>query len=112
MELTIYASKKSYEKEGKQKSFYTYSTRILNKITEQEEFFNVKFREDCGAPLPANCPCNIIIEKKDANITEKERFYNDRETGEEKTVIDRVVWVSAWTEGSPFEDHSTDDYWT
>lgn len=111
MELTIYASKKSYEKEGIQKSFYAYSTRILNKKTGEEEFFNVKFREDCGKPLPANCPCNIKVEKKDANITRRERVYNDRETGEEKNVIDRVIWVNAWTEGSPFEDHSTDDYW-
>lgn len=109
MELTIYASKKSYEKDGQNKNFYVYSTKIENKKTGEEEFFNVKFKEECGSPAGSKCPMNILIEKQDVNIVEKERSYTDK-NGEEKTITEKTIWVSAWKEGTPFVDHSTDDY--
>lgn len=110
MELTIYASKKSYEKDGKPKSFYVYTTKLNNKETNEEEYFTVKFKDECGSPAGINCPMNIIVEKKDCNATTKKRVYNDRETGEEKSIIDRILWINKWQEGSPFVDHSTDAY--
>lgn len=109
MELTIYASKKSYEKDGQTKNFYVYSTKIKNKTTEEEEFFNVKFREECGNPPGSKCPLNIIVEKDDVNITKKTRKYTTKD-GVEKEIEEKTIWVSAWKEGEPFVDHSTDDY--
>lgn len=110
MELTIYASKKSYEKDGKAVQFFVYTTRLYNKEREKDEFFTVKFKDDCGSPSPSNCPMNILVEKKDCNIVEKERHYTDKETGEAKSITERTLWVNAWAPGSPFVDHSTDNY--
>lgn len=112
MELTIYASKKSFIKDGQTKNFYVYSTKLKNKETEEDEFFTVKFKDEIGntPPQAIHCPMNIIVEKKDCNITKKERKYTDSKTGEEKSITDRTIWVNSWTEGTPFVDHSTDDY--
>ena len=111
MELTIYASKKTMNKDGEVKQFYVYSTKIKNKKTEEEEFFNVKFRDECGSPSGAKCPMNIVVKKENANITNKTRKYTDPETGEEKEALNKTIWVTKWIEGNPFVDTSTDEYW-
>ena len=110
MELTIYASKKSFEKDGKTKTFYVYSTKLNNKETNEDDYLIVKFKDECGSPAGINCPINIVVEKKDCNITIKERNYIDSKTGEEKKITEKIMWVNKWSEGSPFEDHSTDAY--
>ena len=110
MEIRVYASKKSYEKDGKTIQFYVYTTRLHNKEKDDDEFFTVKFKDEAGSPPGVSCPMNIIVEKKDCNIVEKERHYNDRETGEQKSITDRTLWVNAWSPGSPYVDHSTDNY--
>ena len=68
----------------------------------------VKFQTECGTPQ--ECPCNIIVDKKDANFSEKEKTYTDAKTQEEKQTVERVLWVSKWTNGEPYEDHSMDDF--
>ena len=100
MELTIFAKKKK-AKSGKE--FYTYLTTLTRK-DGTEDMLEVKFREECGAPK--NCPCNIAVEKSDINISKKNITRED--TGELIEV--RKLWVSAWSEGSPYEDKSLDDY--
>lgn len=105
MEVTIFAKKKT-TKEGK--GFYTYFTN-LKKKDGTEITTEVKFRESCGQPSGENCPMNIMFDKQDANFTEKPITYTDAE-GVEKDAISRKLWISNWIEGSPYEDHSMDDF--
>lgn len=108
MEITIFSSKKT-SKTGN--SFFVYVTKLLNKATGEEEYFKVKFREeDCRKPDGNKCPMNIIVEKDDCHISIKEKEYEDTETGETGTYTDRIIWVSNWSEGSPYVDTSTDNY--
>lgn len=101
MEISIFA-KKRQTKEGK--TFYTYLTTLTNRdgvsVSAQ-----VKFRESCAQPKPESCPRNIVFDKRDGNLSVRE-FTNEK--GE--TVVSRTLWISAWDEGSPYEDHSLDDY--
>ena len=110
MELAVFA-KKLTTKEGK--SFYKYSTTLKrrNESGEIEEVKTaVKFREDCGAPKGENCPINIIVDKADCGYTEKIKTYTDEETGEEKDFLQKELWVRDWKEGSPYVDHSMDEF--
>lgn len=102
MQITIFA-KKRQTKEGK--SFFTYLS-TLTKRNGEEVPIQVKFREDAGQPKGENCPCNIIVEKADANLTR--RTYTDSETAEIRE--SNVLWVSAWKPGDAYVDHSLDDY--
>lgn len=102
MELTVFSKKKS-TKEGK--PFLTYFAKMTKK-DGTELTTEVKFREECGAPK--ECPCNIIVEKQDANLVEKPITYE--KDGEEKDAIQRRLWVSAWVDGEPYVDHSLDDF--
>ena len=100
MEITVFAKKKK-TKTGK--DFFTYLTTLTRKDGE-EEMIEVKFREECGAPK--SFPVNLVIEKKDANISKKNITREDNgEMFEKKT-----LWVSAWEEGEPYEDTSLDEY--
>ena len=102
MELAIFAKKRT-TKEGK--TFYNYlSTMTKNDGTDLT--VSVKFRDDCGAPNPANCPVYIKVEKENANLSSKD--YTREDTGE--TVKSWTLWVSAWELGAPFIDHSLDDF--
>ena len=102
MELTIYA-KKRQTLDGK-KTFFNYLT-TLTKKDGSELKCAVKFRESCGNPKPEECPKNILVDKKDANLTHKELTL---ETGEVYTVY--TLWVSAWKPGKAYVDHSLDDF--
>ena len=102
MEITIFA-KKRQTKEGK--SFYGYITTLKAKNGE-EVTMGVRFREECGSPKGEKCPCNIIIEKKDVNISRK--HYADEETGE--VMESKTLWVTNWKPGSEYVDHSTDEF--
>ena len=111
MELTIYASKKTFEKDGEVKSFYAFSTKLKNYKTDEDEFFSVKFNADCGNPKVAECPMHIIVGKEECSISKKEKSYIDKKTGEEKIFNDNVLWVNSWEKSdNPFVDTSTDDY--
>lgn len=102
MEITIYA-KKRQAKDGR--PFTTYLSTLKRKDgTEQR--VSVKFRDVCGAPKPEKCPINIIVEKKSANLV-KEHFTRG-DTGED--AFSYKLWVSAWKEGTPYVDHSLDEF--
>lgn len=100
MELTIY-SKNMTTKEGRQ--FNTYSTHLVNRETGEEIYHKVKFRESCGAP--SGCPCNIIVEKANCNISHPKYTRSDGSVG-----LDNVLWINDWKAGSEYVDHSTDEY--
>ena len=101
MEITVYAKKRSTN-EGK--TFFTYLS-TLTKKDGTEQVTQVRFRDECGQPNPARCPMNIIIEKGNANMTTRTYTADDGTVGTSYT-----MWVSNWSEGAPFVDHSMDDY--
>lgn len=102
MNLTVFAKSKT-TKEGK--PFNTYFSKLTKK-DGTEVSVELKFREECGAPK--NFPCNIIVDKQDANLVEKEITYE--KDGEEKEALQRRMWISKWTDGEPYVDHSLDDF--
>lgn len=102
MEITVYAKKRSTN-EGK--TFYSYLSTLTRKDGSTQSV-SVKFRDECGSPKPEKCPMNVIIDKKDANLSSREFVRED--TGE--AAISYTLWVSAWTQGAEFVDHSLDDF--
>lgn len=103
MTITVFAKKRT-TKDGK-KTFYSYLS-ALKKIDGTEQTVSVKFREECGEPDPKTCPCNIIVERKDCNLSTAD-FVNE-ETGEIGQSF--TLWVTAWKQGEVYVDHSLDDY--
>lgn len=102
MELTIF-TKKRQSRDGR--NFDSYITRLTRK--DGTEFTaSVKFREECGSPKAENCPCNIIVDKADANLSSKVIDKNDG-SGDKFTAY--TLWVSKWKNGSKYVDHSLDD---
>lgn len=102
MTITIFAKKRTTH-EGK--TFYSYLS-TLKKNDGSEQTVSVKFREECGTPEPKTCPCNIIVEKSDCNLSKRE-FVNEK-TGEMAQSF--TLWVSSWKPGAVYVDHSLDDY--
>ena len=102
MEISIYAKKRS-TKEGK--AFFSYITRLTKK-DGTEVSAAVKFRDTCTAPRPEDCPCNIIVEKDSCNFSSKTITLES--TGER--IASSTLWVSAYAKGSPFVDHSMDEF--
>lgn len=102
MELTIFAKKRN-TKEGK--TFYSYIS-TLTKKDGTSQTVGVKFRDECGEPKPDNCPCNIVVEKRDANLSRKDFIRED--TGEVAESL--TLWVKDWKTGSAYVDTSLDDY--
>lgn len=102
MEITIY-SKKRTTSEGK--TFFSYISTLTRK-DGTKQIVSVKFRDECGAPKPEKCPFNIKFEKKDANLARSAFVRED--SGEIDTFY--TLWVSRWEPGSPFVDHSLDDF--
>lgn len=103
MEITIFAKKRK-TKEGK--AFTSYLTKLVRKSTGETITATVKFREECGSPKSESCPCNIIVDKKNANLSSRE--YEREDTGE--TVTAFSLWVSEWSKGSEYVDKSLDDF--
>ena len=104
MVLTIFGKKRT-SKDGRE--FATYFTKLTKKTGEQVTA-TVKFREECGAPSLKECPMNIIVERDKANFNEKGITYE--KDGVEHEAIERVLWVSAWTQGEPYIDESLDEF--
>ena len=104
MEISIFAKKRT-TKEGK--TFYQFLTTLTTKEGTTETM-RVAFRDIDGnnVPKPESCPRNIVFDKTDANIATSK--YTDNETGEIKQR--KTLWVSKWEPGSPYVDHSLDDY--
>lgn len=103
MEITVFAKKRK-TKEGK--AFTSYLTKMVRKSTGETVTASVKFREECGSPKLESCPCNIIVDKKNANMSSQE--YVREDTGE--AAISYTLWVSAWEKGSDYIDKSLDDF--
>lgn len=101
MELTIFAKKRKSH-EGKE--FYSYLTSLTRKDGSTLTTA-VRFRDD-SAPKPSDCPCNIVVEKKNANLATSEFVRED--TGEIATSY--TLWVKAWTPGGAYVDKSLDDF--
>lgn len=102
MEITIYAKKRN-SADGK--TFYSYLS-TLNRKDGTKQTVSVKFRDAAGNPKPELCPMNIKFDRCCANMATKEFIREDN--GEVATSY--TLWVSAWELGSPFEDHSLDDF--
>ena len=101
-EITIF-SKRKVTSDGV--VFYTYVAR-LPRLDGSFETVGVKFSKPCTPPDPVDCPCNIIVNRDLSNLATNE--YTDRNTGERKS--SKTLWVGDWAPGSPYEDHSLDDY--
>lgn len=106
MQVTIFSKKRTTE-DGK-KTFFSYFTKLKKKGGE-EITTQVKFREECGQPKGDECPINIMFDKNDANFTEKNITYKDKD-GNEKDAVERVLWIKSWIEGEPYVDTSMDDF--
>ena len=96
-------AKKRTSNDGK--TFYSYLTSLRRK-EGSDQTVAVKFRDECGHPKPEDCPMNIIVEKGNANMSTKEFVRED--TGE--IGLSYTMWVSAWTKGSAYVDHSMDEF--
>lgn len=101
MEISLFA-KKVTSKEGRM--FYKYLSTLTTKDGEQQGV-RVCFAEDAPAPKPEACPCNIVVEKGDCNVSQ--RHYQDK-NGNDR--IARTLWINAWKNGSVYVDTSMDDY--
>lgn len=103
MEITIFA-KKRQTRDGK-KSFFTYLTTLVKKDGSPVTCA-VKFAAPADPPDPLSCPLNIIVAKDDCNMV-IEPYTNDK-TGETRDSF--RLWVKNYVIGSPYIDHSMDDF--
>lgn len=101
MEISIYAKKVSL---SNGKSFTKYLSALTTKDGEVQGV-RVMFAEGCEAPKPVDCPINIIIDKGNCNLSKKK--YTDKNG---KDGIARTLWISKYSKGSPYVDHSMDDF--
>lgn len=100
MQLDIYSKLK---KGSDGRSFRIYLSRLTRKSDGEQIPVRVCFQE--GQALPTSFPCTILVEKSDANLSDKTYTTSDGETRKSYT-----LWVDKYEPGPPFEDHSLDDY--
>ena len=101
MELAIYAKKRTMTNG---KTFYSYLATLPRK-DGTDQTVTVRFRDEAGSPDPAKCPMNIIVDKKDSNVSKRTYTTADGEIGTAYT-----LWVSAWEVGAPYIDTSLDEF--
>ena len=103
MEISIFA-KKRQTKDGR--TFYTYLS-TLTKKDGTEIPCSVKFNQETApAPKPENCPCNIIVDKENCNLSSKKYFRES--TGE---ILDtHTLWINQYAAGGEWIDHSMDEF--
>lgn len=107
MKCAIFAKRKQ-TRDGK--PFTSFVTRLTKK-DGSEVTVGVRFREECGQPKEADCPCYIEVSKENANLTTKTLEVTDPETNEIREVESRTLWVNAWTmSAEKYVDHSLDDF--
>ena len=103
MQVTVFGKKKQ-TKDGK--TFTAFVAKLTRK-DGSEITASVKFREDCGQPKLEETPCNIVINKKDANLVTQ--TYTREDTGED--ALSYTLWVSKWERSKEaYVDHSLDDF--
>lgn len=110
MDITVF-SKKRNTKDGR--TFYSY----LGSLTKKDGTIlvaTIKFRDNVIPPDPAGCPCNICVEKSNANLSSKKfaRLVTDVTTGEliKEEALSYTLWVNDYSVGDPYVDHSLDDF--
>ena len=99
MTITVFSKTRQTENG---KPFQVYIARLPRK-DGGEDTVTVRFRDPCEPPK--SCPCNIVIEKGDANLSRRDVTLK---SGEVKPSL--TLWVAAWEPGGDYEDHSLDDY--
>lgn len=102
MRVDVFGKKRTTT-EGK--NFISY----FGKLKRNGEEITVQIKFPQATPSPSKVPCTIEFDKHDANYTEKEKPYIDKETQEEKKTIERVMWVSEYTE-TEYIDTSMDGF--
>lgn len=102
MEISIFA-KKRRTKDGRE--FFSYLSTLRKKDGDTIPV-SVKFNKEIQPPKPEKCPCNIIVDKDNCNLSSKKYFRE--ETGE--VLETHTLWVSQYAAGSEFIDHSMDDF--
>lgn len=102
MNISVFAKNRE-TKDGKK--FTSYISKLLKK-DGSELTVSVKFREECGAPEKAKCPCVISVDKNKANLSKRETV--DTSTGEIVTFF--TLWVNNWKYVGEYIDHSLDDF--
>ena len=103
MEITIF-SKKRTTRDGK-KTFYSYLTTLVRKDGSPCTC-SVKFAAPAEGPDPLDCPINIRVTKDDCNMAVEN--YTDEKSGEVRESY--KLWIKHYSEGSPYVDHSMDDF--
>lgn len=99
LEIAIYGKSK---KAASGQQFMIYLSRLPMQDGTQLPV-TVRFEE--GVSKPKNFPCNIQIEKQNTHLSS--RKYRREDTGEEQ--LSWTLWISAWTPGGVYVDHSMDD---
>ena len=99
MEITLF-SKTKQTKEGTK--FTAYIGR-MKKRDGTEVTAGVHFKD---ITAPKNCPCIIIVDKKNANLQHHD--YVREDSGEMATYYD--LWITEWSAGPEYVDHSLDDF--
>ena len=103
MEITIFAKKRTTA-DGR-KTFFSFLTTLTRKDGTPCTCA-VKFTAPCEAPDPIDCPMNILVEKDACNMSQED--YTDKTTGETRKSY--KLWVREYRAGSPYVDHSMDDF--
>lgn len=107
MKILIFAKKR---KTHDGRDFTAYVAKLPKK-DGSEVTTGVKFREECGSPKAADCPCYIEVAKKDCNFNTSEFDKVDDETGEVSTLTSNTLWVTAWKPSAEkWVDNSMDDF--
>jgi hypothetical protein len=107
MKLAIFAKKRQAidPNTGKSRDFWTYLTTLISRSSGEPLTVQVKFREACGAPDPAICPCFIEVPKGKANLS-----WDSYENEDGEKLQAAKMWVTEWENAGAYEDHTLDDY--
>lgn len=106
MKMAVFAKKRTkIEEGGKSRDFYIYLSTLVRKSDGECVPVQLKFREACGAPDPAKCPCFITFDRSKANIV-WEKYQN--EDGDQLEAA--KVWITAWEPAGEYVDKSMDDF--
>lgn len=109
MEITIFAKKRTT---GDGRDFTSYISRLTKKDGSVETV-SVNFRQEAGQPKAEKCPMNVVFDKKNANLSVTDAVDKDGNLivdNNGEIVKSKKLWISAWKEGSPYVDHSLDDF--
>lgn len=107
MKLAIFSKKRQTidEETNKVRTFYTYLTTLINKVSGEPVTVQVKFREACGAPDPDLCPTFIEVPREKMNLSWEKYTTPD---GDEMDA--GKLWVTEWENAGEYVDHSLDEF--